>query len=300
MTLAKTFDTWGEPIYANTDSMQGPAQISEAAKLAIARGIRHFDTQALLLAATGMLVDYYAIVKNIPGVLWRYDGVSAWVPSGTASFVSASARDAAITSPPTGMITRIDTERFPRRYNGSAWKPWGASRFPIIPASVAGSGVSLGGDGKITAAAAAAISINGIGTADFDNIAIAARLSGASAAVLAIRGRTSGSDDAGSNYIGGQVSYATTTPAVTFATTTSLQIGRAHSSATAQSINEIVLAGLNLAQATDILSRNADVVAFAQGGGAINTVTQYDGVTIFAPVATNLSGGLTVEGWNND
>lgn len=192
--------SWGEPDYANTDAMQGPAQMTAIADFAMARGIRHFDTQADLIASSGALEDFYAFVKAIPGAHFRFDGVSTWVMHGIARFATASARNAAITSPATGMLSRIDTERFVRRYSGSAWLPYGAGMFPIIPTGVAGTGATIGSDGAVTVASGGlSVSINGCFPSDFKGVFAKIKSTHSGNLLLSARMRVSGVDAAGAS-----------------------------------------------------------------------------------------------------
>lgn len=194
MTLAKTFDAWGEPIYANTDSMQGPAQISEAAKLSMARGVRRFATQALLLAATGMADGYLATVDAIKGAMFVYDGPNTvWLMSGCPRFATTGARDAAITSPIAGWRSRITTEIFDREYSGS-WKP-APERFVPLPSSVVNGSVTAGG--LITSTAQSIVSVNDVFiAADADDFELIGDVTNSAGAAVAIRLRAAAADNA--------------------------------------------------------------------------------------------------------
>jgi len=107
--------TWGEPEISNSSPMQGPQQISDVADFAMARGIRHFDTVALLKAASGALVDYYAVVAAAPGALWRYNG-SAWSMVGVARFATVTDAANGIPVPEQGMRRRIATNAYTEEY----------------------------------------------------------------------------------------------------------------------------------------------------------------------------------------
>lgn len=111
--------------------------------------VPRFTTVALLLASSPSN-GHVARADNAPGALFvRQSG--SWVMYGTPRFADSSARSSAISSPVTGMLTQLDTERFVRRYNGSAWKPFGAGSVPLVP-TIASSGgtAAVDSDGRVT------------------------------------------------------------------------------------------------------------------------------------------------------
>lgn len=64
----------------------------------IQNGILDFTTVALLQTNSPVNTPQYAMANNAPGMLFRYDA-GAWAAYGEGIFVSASARDTAITTP---------------------------------------------------------------------------------------------------------------------------------------------------------------------------------------------------------
>ncbi len=138
------------------------------------RTYRRFANMAAMPGAGVETLDL-AMVDNIPGAWWKYDGTTAaWKMYGTAEFPTASARATAITAPALGMMSKVATEPFERRYNGTTWKAWG-SNFPVIPTSIVGAGATLGTDGAIACVGVTTLSLNGINTSDFDTIKLRAK-----------------------------------------------------------------------------------------------------------------------------
>lgn len=114
--------SWGEPDFSNSDAMQGPAQMTEIADFAMARGIRHFTTVASLLASSGALEGYFAVADNAPGGLFRLDGSSVWQVVVPPTFASAAARDSVLTAPVAGWRAfRVDIGAM-AVYSGGAWR----------------------------------------------------------------------------------------------------------------------------------------------------------------------------------
>lgn len=82
------------------------------------------------------------------------------------------------------------------RYSGSAWVNITNGLFPVIPTSVAGTGVTVGASGKVAAAGGSttSISINGCFTAAYENYLIKFDLTTAAAGALSGLLRSSGTD----------------------------------------------------------------------------------------------------------
>jgi hypothetical protein len=86
------------------------------------RTFRREETQSALDSATGMEDLDLAQVDAIPGAWFKYDGSAGdWVMHGVAVFDDATARDAAITAPAAGMLSRLEDTDTVWRYKGSAW-----------------------------------------------------------------------------------------------------------------------------------------------------------------------------------
>lgn len=142
------------------------ADISEFASwLADGRIFRKATTQAALIATTGNDDNDLGIVDNIDGAFFRYDGsvpgwrmhgeprfatvaardaaittphsgmrclaggaefvyVSGWRLAENCRFADATARDAALTAPALGDLATLTSDEVTYRYNGSAWKAW--------------------------------------------------------------------------------------------------------------------------------------------------------------------------------
>jgi hypothetical protein len=86
-------------------------------------------------------------------------------------------------------------------WSGSAWVSTDGGLIPIIPTSVAGTGVSVGANGKVTFTSATAVSVNGCFTTDFDNYLIKLDITAKSVASGDnLRLRSGGTDDSSTNY----------------------------------------------------------------------------------------------------
>lgn len=94
---------------------------------------------------------------------------------GVRFFANASARDLELTSPGVGWLSQLGSELFVRRWNGSAWRPFGPGMFPLKPTSVSGNGVSVDAEGLVswqnngggTVTDANSVCIDGVFTTEF-------------------------------------------------------------------------------------------------------------------------------------
>ncbi|HEY2644846.1 MAG TPA: hypothetical protein VGI56_13910 [Galbitalea sp.] len=198
MAHDSTDPTRGFPQYAGTGAPADAADLSEIATWAGTNIDRVVATQAAL--TTGFTPIYAGMriaVTAIPGATFRYSG-SAWVMEGIATFASASARDAAITSPAAGMtIFRTDNLQV-QTYTGGKWN-YTTALVPIIPTSLSGTltGASIGPSGAVTLTAATGpFVINNSFTPEFDNYLVKADGSPALGNSLTLQLAASGTVDA--------------------------------------------------------------------------------------------------------
>ncbi len=266
----------------------------------------NFDS---LAAITGMVSPTVALMGD-SGVSMVYNGVK-WVQFGVATFATASARDAAYARASGAykvnlVQSQIATERFTRYYStaSSSWKPFGTGLFPVNPASVSGSGVTLNADGSISVAGSITASINGCFTADFTNYRILVEASSSSSAdVMAMRLRSAGSDFAGSAahiYSITETSSggASTGASSSSAGTNSARIGRIGSGAGGGGSYAFDLYGPNTSRAVKrYLTKGYDSDGISDdGGGGITTSSQCDGISIGLG-ANTWSGQIWIEGY---
>lgn len=131
-------------------------------------------TALAALSSVGIVKDGDLCTVQEGSVLYaRIAGV--WVQQTTATFATTAARDTAYAKASAayrvaGAVSRIATDLFDRQYAGTKWLPVGGN-LPILPTSVAGTGVTLdSATGLVTftaATAAVGVSLNGVFTDDF-------------------------------------------------------------------------------------------------------------------------------------
>lgn len=301
--------TWGEPEISNTSGMQGPQQINAVADFAMLRGIRPFDTVALLRAATGMEEGYWASVTAVPGALWRYTG-GTWIMLGEPRFASANARDAAINAPVQDMrIFRTD-KRYSQVYTGSAWVGFGGL-VPIRPTSVtsgqeSGSSITVDPDGAVRFAGTSAIRLNGLFSTDFDRYRIEYNVYG-SVIAQGVNGRFSsnGVSETGDVYYfqgvaqssGGEVGKFEKRPGNTF------DLGRCGSDAQNIGVGflEVVDPARSGARArmtwTSFASDNTRDHHISASGQVAKSGSSYDGFVLHDSSTAKMTGTIRVFGY---
>lgn len=173
----------------------------------------------------------------------------------------------------------------------------------MTPSSIAYSGTSasVNADGSVTFSACTSLSLNGVFTSDYDNYMIVTRFSNDSSDVnVAIRLRSGGADETGSNYTYQVLVAGSTTVVGARGTTSYMIVG--NSSNDQRDGAEMVVYGPALAQPTALRSTsvtgftNAEIYAHAN---THSLSTSYDGFTFFRASALGaLSGLLTVFGFN--
>lgn len=301
-----SLDSWGRPVYANDQAPLGPAQMTEVAQLAMARGARQFATQAAAIAAAASApagVISYGSIDTMPGMSARFDGAGAIAYVGIGRFADAAALAAAITTPATDMLVKLTPDRFLRRYNGTAWRPFGAEKFPVMPTSVAGTGVTLGADGAVTiAAGGATASINGCFTSDFDHYLIILKVTLSGNIIMSLRFRAAGADLSGAtDYVHETFSRVgvTLTGAAAAASSTPVSV-------VSSSDNRIEMHIYNPveAEATYYTGGNSASNTTSAAGANIDGrhigATTIDGFSLTLPSGTITAAKVTVYGYNDN
>lgn len=89
------------------------------------QGFKQYATQALMIAATGIVNNDIAIVDAIPGA-WFKRIASVWVMQGTAILANPAAITTAITAPANKMLVRLDSSDITYQYVSgvSRWIPF--------------------------------------------------------------------------------------------------------------------------------------------------------------------------------
>lgn len=169
----------------------------------------------------------------------------------------------------------------------------------IIPTSVAGTGVTLATNGKVSFATATSVSINGCFTSEFENYRVVVDISTTSTSNGGgFRLRASGTDNSAS-YLGRQ-SYGTGSSWATAAYSTS-SFPYAAISATEHflvfDINAPALARPTRVQLVGSAFAGTTATADTFINGKHNVSTAYDGFTL-VPSTGNITGSLVVYGYN--
>jgi hypothetical protein len=175
---------------------------------------------------------------------------------------------------------------------------------PIVPTSVAGTGVSFSNDGLVSFSASASVSLNGVFTSAYDQYLIMVDIGTVSGnTAVSFRLRSNGTDSSTSSYgmamtgitTGGAAADITTTG--TSATFAYLPTGYPLGSAQFTILDparELTTSFLGTSSST-----NSSYAAFAGRSGALfhNVATSYDGITVLA--ATNMTGTIRVYGYSS-
>lgn len=217
---------------------------------------------------------------------------------GVRYFANASARDLALTSPSVGWLTQLDSELFMRRWDGAAWKPYGAGLYPIYPASVAGTGVVVASDGCVDFTSASSININGVFSSEFRDYQIELEVTAGSTDLGAsYRLRASGTDDNTNYSTHYTYGLGTTTGTGTVGDTDKsfFQIGTGRQISSRMTMRSPAVARATVMRSEFALFNNA-------GGGSEGIVaarhtatTAYDGITLF-PSSGTMTGHVRIFG----
>lgn len=256
-----------------------------------------------LAAVTGMSSGQLAIVTE-GGAVWEYNGTT-WVQQTIAQFATTSARDTAYAKASGVYLTAWTAQVLITgtgqnlQYNGSAWtNPFTSGLMPIIPTSVAGTGVSVSGTGVVTFTAATAVSLNGCFNSTYDNYLVLIDIPTKSAGgTLQFRFRLAGTDDSTASGYTAQVQTNTTTVVSTAQVVTTA--GTLNSNgATVEDSVKATFFGPALARVTRWHAEYFSVISSILGGLAYGRHTQvvaYDGITILS--TPTITGTIRVYGY---
>jgi hypothetical protein len=213
---------------------------------------------------------------------------------------TSTTRPTASTS--TGKVIYESDTGFTRISNGTAWLMVSSGMVPIIPTSVAGTGVTVDAKGRVTFTAATALSLNGVFATAFDNYRVLMHVQSASVALGgSIRLRASGTDDA-NNYYSNQQTY-TSGAAITTAATASVSSWAFSAVAGTEHQTIADLFAPALALPTLMRLNNSTFTGVTSNGttdyaGRQSQAAAYDGLSIIAS-SGNMTGTLRVYGYNN-
>lgn len=311
MTTSVT-TTWGDidGVWTTSDVENLPL-----AQASLADGIRdlvdgyqpNYATVADILATTPA-ANSWATADNAPGARFQYVS-STWVMTGIPRFATSAARNAALTAPAAGWLSRVDTDRFVRYATGSGttWVPYGSGLFQLIPSSVSGTNASLGTSGVITLAAATSASVNGCFTTAFANYRLVFDMAMSAAATLDMVLRASSTDTTtgydrsrtGGTGTGGTASTLQALNSASWVISAASLIGRHNH--ILDIFNPQVASTVTTCQYTSTATDNPMTAAAAQAQGVLQqrATTQFDGFTI-TPASGNLTGTLRIYGYNNN
>lgn len=174
----------------------------------------------------------------------------------------------------------------------------------IVPAGVAGTGVSVGTNGVVTFTAATSVSVNGCFTSTYDNYQLEWVLTHSTGTQTQFRLRVSGVDDSSANYDVQVLSgTSTTAAAVQSLATTSWFMGSASATQENQSLtmNSPALSVATQADGVQRASQNPMTTAAALSMRQFQhrSLSGFDGFTLIAAAGT-ISGTLRIYGMNNN
>jgi hypothetical protein len=175
---------------------------------------------------------------------------------------------------------------------------------PVIPDSVAGTGVSFSSDGLVSFSGSATVSVNGVFTSEFDNYLIIVDVDTVSGnTAVSFRMRDAGTDAAGSGTYGMAMNGITTSAADAGIATTGTSATFAYIP-TSYPYGSAEFTIIDPAKATQTRflgnssSTNTAYAQFAGRSGALyhTVATAYDGITMLA--ATNMTGTIRIYGYS--
>jgi hypothetical protein len=184
-------------------------------------------------------------------------------------------------------------------YTNPGWLKLTPGMTAIVPTSVAGSGVTLASDGRVSFAASSSVNINGLFAAPYTHILMDVNVSTQSiAGSVNLRVRLAGTDDSGTNYSFTQrTSNAGTTASTGVASVASYQLtgtGVAHFFKTdIWNLSASLATRMNVAGYT---ANTGGVHIDLSSSGFHGTGTAYDGLTLI-PTAGVLTGDVKFYGY---
>lgn len=172
---------------------------------------------------------------------------------------------------------------------------------PIVPTSVAGTGVTLGANGKVLFSAASSVSVNGCFTSEFENYLAMFDLTHGASNSWSTRLRLSGTDNSAASYsYQSHYGSASTSAAAAAASATS---AAGDFSGTRRS-GQFTLFGPALAATTvweyvsSTILTSTTMGTFRQSGQH-TVATAYDGIT-FTASASTITGTVRIYGYNDN
>lgn len=259
---------------------------------------------AALALVTGMSVGQLAIVTE-GGAVFEYNGTT-WVQQTIAQFSTTGARDTAYAKASSAYLVAwtaqalITSTGQNLQYNGSAWvNPFSSGLNPIVPTSVAGTGVTVSSSGVVTLTAASIASMNGVFSSTYDNYLILADFpTHSTGSATQMRLRLAGTDDVTAS------SYQTQTTTSTTTTVTGAQVvstsGPINSNgAFLEDSMKVTLFAPAIARVTRWQSEFFGVISSIASGSAYGrhtAATAYDGVSILVGAGT-ITGTVRVFGY---
>lgn len=281
--MSKTSDgTKDQPQFASSGNPPTfAADLTLLSDFYASRSFRTFTTVALMKSASGKAAGDFAAATNAPEAVFRYNG-STWDMIGVARFTTSSARSTAMAAPETGWTSRIDTERFDRRWNGSAWKPVGYG-LPVIPTLPVNCSVDAT-TGLVTVSSKTSFSFD-YGS-DWESVEIESLdWVSSSAGNPVLQMRTAAGVDLSTGYQSGSIQLAGTSVSGVAGATSSWYFGRTDT--TAPGHVRAVISNGAAAKGKVYEFVTFDSGTFKHQGGGRNTSTAaHTGVTISGPTMT--------------
>jgi hypothetical protein len=217
---------------------------------------------------------------------------------GVQYFVNASARDLALTAPAVGWLSQIGSELFMRRWNGSAWIPFGAGLYPLFPSSVGGTGVVVADDGCVDFTSATTVNINGVFSSEFRDYQIELEVTAGSTDLGAsFRLRASGTDSSANYSTHYTYGFGSTTASGATAETdrTFTQIGTGRQISSRMTLRSPAVARATLMRTEFARFNNAGEGSEGLVAARHTATTAYDGFTLF-PTSGDMTGHVRVFG----
>jgi len=174
----------------------------------------------------------------------------------------------------------------------------------VVPTSVAGTGVALGANGKVTFTAATSISVNTAFTATYDHYFLLLDCPAiATAANLLLRLRAAGTDLSTSSYGYGGTSNTATASSVSTGITTGFYLTRNPVGAIqASGVVEVFAPQLAVVKRihSKVMTTNSTYITADTVGGNNNSSIAYDGFTLVNDGGFAMTGTLRIYGRNNN
>lgn len=260
-----------------------------------------------LAAITGMAPGALATVIE-GGAIFDYNG-TIWIQSTPAIFATTSARDTAYAKAGgayrvLGAQVRITAGGYLTQWStiSSSWRSVEAGLVRIVP-TVAGTGVTVDVNGKVTFVAATTISLNNCFSADFDHFLVSIDCSVVTvAANLMLRLRAAGVDLATASYqYGGTTGNGTATPSGFNASATGFYVTRNPVGAIVASAVVDVwnpATAVNKRAMSRSMTSSSTYLSADAIGLQCNAALAYDGLTLINDNTGTMTGVMSVFGYS--